>query len=96
MRNHAVLLIIGIALFLGGVIAVILGAMIGILILMVGFGFIAAYFANMFRVGGYEAEGAIFNGFGKGRQQSEADRRADPIQGEKNAGVWDSMTQDKE
>ena len=96
MRNYTVLLIIGIALFLGGVIAVILGAMIGILILMVGFGFIAAYFAKMFRIGGYDAEGAIFNGFGKGRQQSEADKRLDPTQGEKNAGIWNAMTENKE
>ena len=96
MKNHTVLLIIGIALFLGGVIAVILGAMIGILILMAGFGFIVAYFANMFRVGGYEAEGVLFNGFGKGRQQSEAGKRTDPVQGNKNAGVWDTMTENKE
>ena len=96
MRNHGTLLIIGIALFLAGVIAVILGAMIGILILMAGFGLMAAYFAKMFRVGGYEAEGAIFNGFGKGRQQSETNKRTDPTDGENNAGIWDAMTKNKE
>ena len=95
MRNReGLLLIAGITLFLSGIIAVILGAMIGILILLAGFGFMAAYFAKMFQVGGYRAEGTFFNGFGKGRQQSEVSKRCDPTQGEKNANVWDVMTEE--
>ena len=92
MRHNSVLLIAGVGLFLTGVIMVILKAMIGILVLLVGFALIAVFAASMFRTGGYRAEGAFFNGFGQGRQQSEVSKRSDPSQGEQNAGIWETMT----
>ena len=99
MRDWRIaLLVSGIVLFIGGFVLLILGQMIGLLTLLVGFGLGFGYVFMMMRGAGYHptsasiADGDSF----PGRQQSQVARAsAQPVLDEKPVNIWDQMDQNK-
>ena len=87
-------LITGIACFIGGAVLMIKGMMWGLFVLLLGFAGIVFYGAMMMRVGGYDPMNVLFNGWGKGRQQSETEK-LDYQPDTPDANVWDQMEQKK-
>ncbi len=89
-NKRSILLIAGILCFLGGVVLMILGKMWGLLVILLGFALMAAYSALMFRAGGYSPDMVMFNGFGKGRQQSEANKMEYHPENP-DSSIWDKL-----
>ncbi len=92
MANYrrSILLIAGVLCCLGGVVLMILGKLWGALVLLLGLGFVFFHSALMFRTGGYNSDMAIFNGFGKGRQKSEAEKM-EYQPDNPDSSVWDKL-----
>ena len=87
------LLIMGLLSLLAGTVLMVMGHMWALLLFFVGFCLIVAGWAQMFRGAGYRDEGALFNGWGKGRQQSEAqvDKTAPQGYEDKSPAIWDRL-----
>ena len=93
-KKVGLLLAAGIGCFLGGAVLMIKGMMWGLFVLMLGFAFIVCYSAVMLRTGGYDPMEAIFNGWGKGRQTSMAEK-LEYQPDNPDANVWDQMEKKK-
>ena len=96
MRNHkrCSFLIGGILNALLGAVMIIKGNMWGILVFLLGFSLVVVPSALMMRTGGYDPMESIFNGWGKGRQTSMADKMDYPPDNP-NANIWDQMEKKK-
>lgn len=85
------MLTLGILSLLAAVVLMILGHMWAVLLFLVGFGLIVAGWARLYRGAGYRDREVLFNGWGKGRQQSEAqvDKTAPQGYEDRPGNVWD-------
>ena len=85
------LLIAGLLALVAGTVLMVMGRMWALLLFLAGFVFIVAGWAQMYRGAGYRDEGALFNGWGKGRQQSEAhvDKTAPQGYQDRPSNIWD-------
>ena len=85
-------MILGIAALLAGLVILILGSMWGILLFLVGLGFMALRYSTMMRGSGREPNQGTFNGLnGQGKQQSEAVQADQSVVGEQPANIWEQM-----
>ena len=96
MRKHirGEILTAGIVCFLGGAVLMIKGIVWGILVFLLGFALIVVHSAMMMRTGGYDPMASLFNGWGKGRQNSMANK-LDYQPDNPDANVWDQMENKK-
>ena len=77
-----------------GAVMIIKGNMWGILVFLLGFSLVVAHSAMMMRTGGYDPMESIFNGWGKGRQTSMANK-LDYQPDSANANVWNQLEKEE-
>ena len=88
--KRSAIVICGILCALLGAVMIIKGNMWGILVFLLGFALVVVFSAMMMRTGGYDPMEAIFNGWGKGRQTSMADK-LDYQPDSPDANVWEQV-----
>ena len=96
MKYHkrSITLTAGVLCALLGAVMIIKGNMWGILVFLLGFSLVVVHSALMMRTGGYDPMESIFNGWGKGRQTSMADKMDYPPDNP-NANIWNQMEKKK-
>ena len=88
------MMIVGSIAMLAGVVVMIMGKiLLGVIMLLLGLALVCMHNARMFRGAGIRGEDALFNGFGKGRQQSEATKDKTIPQGyeDRPSNIWDQV-----
>ena len=88
------MMILGALAMLAGAVVMILGKIFfGLVLILAGLGLLCFHNAKMFKGAGIRGEDALFNGFGKGRQQSEATKDKTMPQGyeDRPSNIWDQV-----
>ena len=86
------LMIGGVLGIFGGIVVMILGSLpVGVIVLLAGIVTFVIGTAKMLRAYGYRGEGAFWNGWGQGRQQSELVENPQPGSGEQPVNIWDKV-----
>ncbi len=85
------MLISGLISLVAATVLVVLGHMWAVLLFLAAFCLIVAGWAQMYKGAGYRDQGVLFNGWGKGRQHSEAhvDKTAPRGYEDKPSNIWE-------
>ena len=85
-------IVFGLVGMLAGMVAMVMGNMLGLTLLIISVAAMAFNYVTMMRGRGDEPDQGTINGLkGQGKQQSETVKANSPASGEQNPGIWEKM-----